>query len=88
MPFPKRHGGTTVVPACIDCHDLKDRFSMEEWPPEMLAGMLTGITTRESRIWLARAIGVVMDYEARAKDAERQLHELRVRLGEEDPYYE
>ena len=32
FPVPQRHGGTEIVPACINCHDLKDRVSVEAWP--------------------------------------------------------
>ena len=29
FPVPQRHGGTEIVPACINCHELKDRVSVE-----------------------------------------------------------
>lgn len=28
MPIPKRHGGEVIYPACVNCHDLKDRAAM------------------------------------------------------------
>ncbi|MEA1798947.1 hypothetical protein [Rhodococcus qingshengii] len=34
FPLPQRHGGTETVPACINCHSLKDRVSGETWPQE------------------------------------------------------
>jgi hypothetical protein len=36
FPIPKRAGGTEVVPACITCHDMKDRFPQEDWPKKLL----------------------------------------------------
>lgn len=32
FPIPAEVGGTETVPACINCHDLKDRHLMESWP--------------------------------------------------------
>lgn len=31
-PVPKSMGGTNLMPACITCHDLKDRVSFPHWP--------------------------------------------------------
>lgn len=31
VPIPYRHGGREVVPACADCHRLKDYLSFEKW---------------------------------------------------------
>jgi hypothetical protein len=31
FPLPWRHGGRTTVPACGDCHDMKDRISFLDW---------------------------------------------------------
>lgn len=36
MPVPKQAGGSDVVPACIVCHDLKDRIYFRDWHPTML----------------------------------------------------
>ncbi|WP_198284956.1 HNH endonuclease [Saccharomonospora cyanea] len=33
FPIPKMAGGTAVVPACLECHDLKDRYTLaRRWP--------------------------------------------------------
>jgi len=32
FPVPARHGGTETVPACPNCHTLKDRVSLDSWP--------------------------------------------------------
>ena len=31
-PVPKSAGGTEMIPACITCHDLKDRVLFPHWP--------------------------------------------------------
>lgn len=35
FPVPKTAGGTRVVPACRDCHSLKDRITMNHWHPSL-----------------------------------------------------
>ncbi|OBB21103.1 hypothetical protein A5761_03060 [Mycolicibacterium setense] len=32
FPVPARAGGNHVVPACYNCHDLKDRVQVGDWP--------------------------------------------------------
>lgn len=32
FPIPQRLGGKDVVFACINCHDLKDRLPLDQWP--------------------------------------------------------
>ena len=32
FPVPKGCGGTATVAACINCHDLKDRVTLANWP--------------------------------------------------------
>lgn len=32
FPIPARLGGRSTLPACMNCHDLKDRTPLEEWP--------------------------------------------------------
>jgi hypothetical protein len=39
---PRRAGGVTTVPTCVDCHDLKDRFSLDHWPAHTLAPIFNG----------------------------------------------
>ncbi len=63
FPVPRSAGGA-VVPACLDCHDLKDRYLLNSWPPaasfEALRGLHTEVvesaSTTERRdlaAWLA-----------------------------------
>ncbi len=33
-PIPASCGGMKTVPACVNCHDLKDRVPVEDWPAE------------------------------------------------------
>ena len=39
-------GGTATVPACIDCHDLKDRFPVFAWPVHSLVPVFNGCESR------------------------------------------
>lgn len=34
FPVAVRHGGTDTVPTCINCHDLKDRLTLDHWPDQ------------------------------------------------------
>ena len=46
FPIPRRAGGTATVPACIDCHDLKDRFPVFAWPVHSLVPVFNGCESR------------------------------------------
>jgi hypothetical protein len=52
FPIPRSAGGVPVVPACLDCHELKDQFSLLGWPHAVLAaawhGILTCLTLRNN----------------------------------------
>ena len=32
MPIPQAFGGESVVAACMNCHELKDRTLLGDWP--------------------------------------------------------
>lgn len=38
FPVPKSAGGGAVVAACVACHDLKDRWTLESWDVTALHG--------------------------------------------------
>lgn len=61
-PIPKRHGGTHTFPACIPCHDLKDRFSLtsREWSIDLMVQALEECGPL-GRIYLAKAFGIALD---------------------------
>lgn len=40
---PRRHGGTITVPACLDCHNLKDRIPVLKWPAAAALHALTAL---------------------------------------------
>jgi len=37
FPVPRRRGGQDVQALCINCHDLKDRYNLLNWPESTLA---------------------------------------------------
>jgi hypothetical protein len=54
VPFAA--GGEQVWPICINCHDLKDRVPVGEWPVDAIARVVLGCTTPEARLLLAHAV--------------------------------
>ena len=62
-PIPQRHGGVETVPACIACHDLKDRLPLDAWGGDLAvkafkqAGPL-------GRILIAKVYGILLDHRA------------------------
>lgn len=108
FPIPHRHGGREVVPACIACHDLKDRSDLFNWTEPQLraveygvssrtlfvgamgAGVfedplsepfdlrltrdqalrvVQGCTTAEARVWAARLVCFMLDFDKDYRDA-------------------
>ena len=44
FPIPYQFGGKLVVPACLTCHDLKDRKDLIDWPAEAIVEAFEGLT--------------------------------------------
>ena len=67
FPIPARNGGKTTVPACLPCHDMKDRLLFEQWPSEMVNAILADFPylNRETRIFIAKALAMASDVVAR-----------------------
>jgi hypothetical protein len=63
FPIPKRHDGKQCVPCCISCHDAKDRFNVGDWNQEWMTKVIADfpLLSRESRIFLAKAMAAMMD---------------------------
>ncbi len=60
MPVPDRCGGDSLVPACIVCHDLKDRVSLLHLPVEFLEDFMRDFSrlSRNSRIIMAKLYAI------------------------------
>ncbi|MEU8270814.1 hypothetical protein AB0B89_27110 [Sphaerisporangium sp. NPDC049002] len=43
FPIPKAAGGTETVPACMNCHEMKDRMPFDQWNPTFAADGLMGL---------------------------------------------
>lgn len=58
FPIPKNCGGTVTITCCVSCHDMKDRFSLDNWSSEWQAKVIADFPkmSRETRIWLAKAM--------------------------------
>lgn len=63
VPLPERHGGTQVVPACKNCHDLKDRVLLGDWDPTDALAAFKSLPPL-GRILIVKAAAMVKDAEA------------------------
>lgn len=63
FPIPDRNGGKITVPACLPCHDMKDRMRFDEWPEDLVLSVLDGLQdlNRETRIFLAKVLAMASD---------------------------
>ncbi len=77
FPIPKNCGGTETVPCCVSCHDMKDRFNLENWGMEWQSAVIADFpkVSRETRIFLAK----VMRLAAEATKLQAELKEAKAR---------
>ena len=63
FPIPKRNGGKNTVPVCECCHNIKDRYALNEWPTEWIEAMIADFSlySRETKLFLARAMSLMTD---------------------------
>lgn len=75
FPIPKRNGGTLTVPCCESCHDMKDRFSLNDWPAEWIGKLLSQWhkLSREQRILFAKMLNICSDALSERKLHQREL---------------
>ena len=64
FPLPASAGGTEVVPCCESCHDMKDRFGLDQWPSEWIDKIVADFPalSRETKIFLARVLRLFADH--------------------------
>ena len=77
FPMPKSCDGTETVPCCQSCHDMKDRFSLENWGMEWQSAVIADFpkVSRETRIFLAK----VMRLAAEASKLQAELKDAKAR---------
>lgn len=46
FPVPTCCNGTETVPACLNCHELKDRIPLEHWPVNLYGAALVELTAQ------------------------------------------
>jgi hypothetical protein len=58
FPAPQEVGGTETVPSCKGCHDMKDRFVLDDWSPSWVVKVQADFPrmSRETRIFLAKLL--------------------------------
>lgn len=74
FPVPQALEGTQVVPACRNCHDLKDRMNLEGWDASAAFGGLMGLWTKattDERLVLAKLFAITMQGLACFKDLQQ-----------------
>lgn len=69
FPIPKRNGGVDTVPCCLSCHDMKDRYTVGQWPIEWVSGVVANDfpnMSREGKLLFAKMLSVFSDSTKRA----------------------
>jgi len=63
FPIPERHGGKQLVDTCLSCHDMKDRFRLDQWDKTWINSIAeqSKDLPRELKIFMAKAMYIVMD---------------------------
>ena len=69
FPLPKNVGGKLTVPCCRSCHDMKDRYPLDEWPLEWVSKVIQDFPrfNRETRLFLAQAMRITAEAMKRIK---------------------
>ncbi len=64
FPLPKHLGGKFTVPSCVSCHDMKDRFRLDDWSSSWWLTFVDDFPklSRESRLVLAKLLRVMLPY--------------------------
>lgn len=66
FPRPRRAGGVDTVAVCVDCHDLKDRYPLLDWPLHLLGPTLNGLQAAPAlELQVALAAAAPEKYRAR-----------------------
>ena len=69
FPKPERCDGNQTVCACINCHDLKDRIPLADWPETVTVEILAiwpKLTTVQ-RLFMAKMLALCFDMAAQRR---------------------
>lgn len=63
FPIPARHGGENIVPACKNCHTLKDRIPLSDLKSEFLGEMnlIWNLLSPRGKILMAKFCFICQD---------------------------
>jgi len=70
FPVPYDCGGTQTIPACVTCHDMKDRFPIDRWTIETWTELMVEfdkLRSRTLRILFAKVVCAAMRMEKTRK---------------------
>lgn len=76
MPIPKEARGVRTVPACVNCHDLKDRVPVDRWPLSMYEEAFEVLNTTAGRLLLGKLFRITVAGEFLKEDL---IDELRMK---------
>jgi hypothetical protein len=75
-PVPQRHGGDRTVPACLNCHDLKDRLPLREWPAaakkQAMEEFMAAVPFGPARILWAKVVMLALDETRAPRDQDAE----------------
>lgn len=60
---PRRHGGTDTVAACMNCHELKDRTLLLDWPLEVVVAAFNDIPPGPAKLLMGKLHALALDAE-------------------------
>jgi hypothetical protein len=63
FPIPARNGGRHTVPACINCHDMKDRVPLDDWSLSAVEDAWGGMSPA-ARIFMGKGYAMMSDLRA------------------------
>ncbi len=70
FPIPQDCDGLTMVPACVSCHSMKDRFGIDSWPEDWIGKIVKDMANfdRETKIWLAKVMADLQRFQMQYRE--------------------
>lgn len=61
--IPRRHNGPIIVPACPNCHNLKDRTPLHSWSATEVVRFVHTVPAGPQRVLWAKLVGLLWEAE-------------------------
>ena len=64
FPIPASHGGSVTVVSCKTCHNMKDRFLLDDWDDVWISKVVGDMPklNRETRIFMAKLMRIFFQF--------------------------